>query len=50
MGGEEGIVGVGEDVPRMAGGDFGEEVITVADHEPRLVGGKLGVEDYLGGL
>lgn len=47
---KEGIVGVREDVPGMAGGDFRKEIITVSDHEPWLVCGQLRVEDYLGSL
>ena len=50
MGREERVVGVGEDVPGVAGRDFGEEVVAVADHEPGFVRGQLGVKDYLRGL
>lgn len=34
--GEEGVVGVGEDVEGVAGGDVGEKVVAIADHEARL--------------
>lgn len=47
---KEGIVGVGEDVPGVARGDFREEIIAVSDHEPWLVCGQLRMEDYLGSL
>ena len=47
---EEGVVGVGEDVPGVRGGNFGEEVVGVADHEAGLVCWELGVEDDLRGL
>jgi len=40
-------VGVSEEVPRVGGGDFGEEVVGVADHEAGFVGRELRVEDDL---
>ena len=41
VGGKEGVVGICEEVPRMGGGDFGEEVVGVADHEAGFVGWEL---------
>lgn len=48
--GEEGIVGVHEDVPRVAARDLGEEVVAVAHEDRGAVRGQLRTEDDRGRL
>ena len=48
--GEYCVVGISEDVVRMAGRHVREEVVGVADHEAWFIEGKLCVEKVLGKL